>query len=1059
MNVLKEDINEYNDENERIKVYLKIKPSLASDKTFYNVSKDKKIISLLDNLTLDDQKKSKKIEVDKIFTNKEENSYIYEEIMRNCVKNSLNGENFTFISYGDSNSEKHQLLIGTPDCYENINNRGLLPRLLESYINKIDSNEILSDTISLNLSYILINNNNLIDLSQLMGRENKSLEKITKDELIKKYSKEIIINDKNINYLKSIKKAPIEKANDSLFFLLQILNLFYKLEANNSHFLNWSYFIIILYVTDNNGKTVSTLNFIIMPGNEVLIHKNTKTKTLLRNERRDSITLGLKTNAWDCFHTIEDILVFLDPKNLNEENKDNAKDKENKENKQIEIKSKLFHIIGNLAFDINNKEAQYYRKYVIIGSIYGNSGLIMNIKDTLQFLSQCQKFSRQKIPNKNRKEDIIDTTFFKEKLKAKNEQIYDLESKVKTQEAKLAELNTLMDNKEENLKALKANYKQQIDLLKEELGFEGDIDNLLKNDEKSKEYEYVLNIRKTTDNNHIKSMKIEELKQQIIKIETEIKQLKNILNLREEDVIMMEMLRTVQRAKANKLKDMEIRNIAGQQIENLEKQNKILEKKISFYKKEINLKQTLFNKLPEIFKQSAKSNTNIFKNRTNDSNNDSSLKIFERSNKSLRNIKNSEKKEIDVLLNKFENIYKQKQKEIIGLGNKFDNINNNFIEQKNRYLDELVCLYKSIINLIKLYKKTFLENSSIFMKKEKFDKLLYKEEKFISPITFPLLYQELGKIGYKHFQLNAKKIKSRPKIIKSKYYKNIIEDENNNIKNNQNNPNENNNTINFIDKNKRNERIYKIIEEIKDGNKQQKTDENIIPLNEIIEQKKKIFNGIVKKSHAQFISMSLEDIQIYSKKFSEKIDKIENFIKKYIGNINGKFDPSRENIIEIKEKLKILNTKINEIHLKYENNNIVFENGDKVIQRLKNENYLLKKKIIEFDKKQFSSTLSPIKHFSKFKTRNNSEKNNNNQVNNNYNNTILTTASSNFLNDNNPPNSTRGLIEHNFYSTINSKMTLDVNDNYLTIQNDFFQRRPTSSFIKINPYFIVSENL
>ena len=168
MNTLKEDKNEYEEENERIQVYLKIKPSLATDKIFYNVSKDNKSLLLLDNLTLDDHKKSKKVEVDKIFTSRDENSYIYEEVMRNCVKNSLNGDNYTFISYGDSNSEKHNLIIGTPDCYENINNRGLFPRLLESYINKIDSNEILSDTISLNLSYIMINENNLIDLTQFL---------------------------------------------------------------------------------------------------------------------------------------------------------------------------------------------------------------------------------------------------------------------------------------------------------------------------------------------------------------------------------------------------------------------------------------------------------------------------------------------------------------------------------------------------------------------------------------------------------------------------------------------------------------------------------------------------------------------------------------------------------------------------------------------------------------------------------------------------------------------------------------------------------------------------
>ena len=280
MNTLNEDVNEYTQDDERIRVYLKIKPSNPSDKIFYNVSKDKKILSFLDNITLDDHKKSKKVEVDKIFTNKEENSYIYEEVMLNCVKNSLDGENFTFISYGDSNSEKHQIIIGTPDCYENINHRGLFPRLLENYINKIESNEILSDTISLNLSYIMINNNNMIDLTQLMGLESKVLEKITREELIRKYSKEMK-TDHNINLLKTIKKTPVETANDPLFFLLQILNLLYKLEASRNHFLTWSYFIIIMYVTDNDGKTVSTINFIVLPGNELLIHRFPKKKVFL----------------------------------------------------------------------------------------------------------------------------------------------------------------------------------------------------------------------------------------------------------------------------------------------------------------------------------------------------------------------------------------------------------------------------------------------------------------------------------------------------------------------------------------------------------------------------------------------------------------------------------------------------------------------------------------------------------------------------------------------------------------------------------------------------------
>ena len=74
--------------------------------------------------------------------------HIYEEVILIYIKMCLDGENFTFISYRDSDSEKHQLIIGTSDSYESINNRGLFPRLFENDINKIESNEILIDTIS-----------------------------------------------------------------------------------------------------------------------------------------------------------------------------------------------------------------------------------------------------------------------------------------------------------------------------------------------------------------------------------------------------------------------------------------------------------------------------------------------------------------------------------------------------------------------------------------------------------------------------------------------------------------------------------------------------------------------------------------------------------------------------------------------------------------------------------------------------------------------------------------------------------------------------------------------
>ena len=1063
MNTLNEDVNEYTQDDERIRVYLKIKPSNPSDKIFYNVSKDKKILSFLDNITLDDHKKSKKVEVDKIFTNKEENSYIYEEVMLNCVKNSLDGENFTFISYGDSNSEKHQIIIGTPDCYENINHRGLFPRLLENYINKIESNEILSDTISLNLSYIMINNNNMIDLTQLMGLESKVLEKITREELIRKYSKEMK-TDHNINLLKTIKKTPVETANDPLFFLLQILNLLNKLEASSNHFLTWSYFIIIMYVTDNDGKTVSTINFIVLPGNELLIHRFPKKKSFLGSDKKDSISLNLKNNANEFFNTIEDIYTYLDIKE--NDNKNNKDENKNEKNKKNEIKSKLFNLIGKLSFDINNKEAQYYRKYIIVGSIFGNSGYVTYIKDTLYFLSQCKKFSGPKISNKNHNNNF-DCTFFNEKLKAKNDQIYDLESKLKTQETKVNELNLLMDSKEANLKALQENYKEQIKSLKNELGFKGDINNLLKQNVNSEEYEFTTRIRNTTENNKLKNLKIDELKQQISEIETVIQQLRTLLSIKENDATMLDIVRSVREAQEKKREEMDVRNTAGAKIEELRKKNKMLENKIKGFKNEICLKKKILNGLPEIFgkNMNVKKNINDLEIKIND--NDNTLKWFVNNNKEeINKIKTDAQNERKIIIDKYENILVQNKNSIKDIGNKLDNILIDFQNEKKGYLNELVLLYKYIINIINCYKKVFLSNCSVFVNKEKFDKILNKQEKDINPITFPLLYNELGKIGYDHFQLNNKKSRPKKKEIKSKYYKNIIEEDDIKLDDDEEKNNKGKSKINYMKKSQRDKKIYKIIDIVKNEiNNDNSLYQNLQPIsNEVIKKKENIFATIQRKPDNQLISMSKSDLKYFCNTNTEKIEEIEKFVHNYFeieGDVDN-FDPAKVRIDEIKKKIKIINNKIQVLSTKYINNNKKFENGDKIIQKLRNENHLLRKKIYDKDMRNLYNNFSPTIPNNRTKNINFNKTNNifklNAYNNNNYYNSILTSTSSHEgYNQLIKPNSTRLFSDINSTGGTNEKTERIYN---LTDNNfEFFKKRPISSINKINPYFLVAENL
>ena len=75
-----------------IKIYLKVKEPLNDDKPYYNINLENNIFTLYDPIIKSPSEKSAIFEFDKIFTQNNENSYIYEEICRDSVNNALNGE-------------------------------------------------------------------------------------------------------------------------------------------------------------------------------------------------------------------------------------------------------------------------------------------------------------------------------------------------------------------------------------------------------------------------------------------------------------------------------------------------------------------------------------------------------------------------------------------------------------------------------------------------------------------------------------------------------------------------------------------------------------------------------------------------------------------------------------------------------------------------------------------------------------------------------------------------------------------------------------------------------
>jgi hypothetical protein len=356
--------------SERLIVYLKVKEPNEKDKLYYNISEDKKLISLYDKVIKDESSKTQKIEVDKIFLDSENEQTIYNEICKNCIDDSIDGNNYTYISYGDSTSEKNELIVGN----NKKKTKGIYHLLLSDCYNKIKKNS----SLSLYLSFLMVNGSSLIDLSQLMRK--KSLESITEKDLIKKYGKEININDTDI--INDVKRTPCDNVEENTQF---ISNLFYslkKLEENDSNiFLSWSYFCLGIHIINKKSKrTVSTINLIIIPGNELLTTKITNPN----NAKKENI-LNTK-NVVELSYTIEDIIRHLSTQSINEKN-----DKENMN------RSKFMAVIGKIAFDVGNSEAQFDRKYRIIGSIYANTGLYYNTKDTLYFLFRCKKITRQKL--------------------------------------------------------------------------------------------------------------------------------------------------------------------------------------------------------------------------------------------------------------------------------------------------------------------------------------------------------------------------------------------------------------------------------------------------------------------------------------------------------------------------------------------------------------------------------------------------------------------------------------------------------------------------------------
>ena len=887
--------------DERLFVYLKVKEPSENDRLYYDISQDKKLISLHDKIIKNESSKTQRIEVDKVFDDSDNVENIYQEMSKHCINDCLQRKNYTYIFYGDSTSEKNEIFFGNEK-----NVKGFYYLLLKDLHKAMKQ----ASELTLNLSFLMVNGSILIDLTQLMEKK-KHLDSLSERDLINKFGKEININDTDI--IKDITKTQNDNVEENSKFIKNLFMTLKKMEENEGNrFISCSYFCFIFYIINKRTKrTISTVNCIIIPGNELLTTKITNPN----NAKRDNISNT--KNVVELSYTIEDIVRHLSTQSISEKN-----DTENMN------KSKFMAVIGKIAFDVGNLDHQFNRRYRILGSIFANTGLYYNTKDTLYFLFRCKKITRQKIDyemalslleqDKKRtsrkfylegssKDNLIinSKNELEEKLKLKDDQIYDLESKLKLQETKVAELNSRIEKKDENLKAIRNNYKMQIDCLKESMGFKGDVNILLSKDQYTKEYRYALNIRNTFKINRKKAEIIEKLEEKIKELNKEKARLKEMLENKTKEKKILRIINSNGDYKTDEeSEEMEEKiYFKNKTIQELQKRNEELEKQLELYNQENNSKISLIHNLPKVI------DSNITKLKTE------TIKIKEENEKNkkkfieeAKNINTKSEEERQKIISNYEKTLKQNKKEISNQGKIINEFEQKYSKEKSKVIDELLRLHKNLMNITYGYKNSFNDinpnilhkninnattnaTSILYMKKDEFEKILENEIKQINKNKYPLLFEYLKQ--------------------KNENFVDIIINGNNDIKEEK---------LNMTKKS-----------EIRDESEEK--------------QSFKFFEAHEKKTEIEIENMNKNQLIHYNKKFLERAAQIEEYLNNYIHYKKGyKLSEEEEaKISDYSNKLERANEILDDITEKYNKSKVYLQKNEQLINQLTKENTSLKK--------------------------------------------------------------------------------------------------------------------
>jgi len=958
-----------------VKSFLKIETPKVKDTLYYEVNSSKNIISLFDPIKKEPSDKSLNFEVDKIFTSENENSYIYEEICLNTIKEALEGISFSFISYGETSSNKLDLLIGNleEDC-SNINHHGIYPRLLGNLIKKIKLKENKSKKLSISLSYFLVYDNNLVDLSKF---NNIDLTNCNRDDLFNKAY--IIKNETDI--INKIDKTKIEKVEESLLFLKKVISFLKKLEKeSNEHLYSRSHICIVLYLTskkDNNINTISTISFILLNGSEHLYSGKTQ-KLISESKNETNINKSLVDAAkytLETQFTYETIYNCI--KSLNCLDKNGSTNNYNENNKKENyIFSQLTTVLYNICFCGDIKKLRFR----IIGTIFPNTGFYQSVKDTLMFLFECRSIMKKKKKINLDENNIIKIDPSQLIEKKKDDIIYDLENKVRNQKKIIKDLTENISKKENKIAFLQNSYIEQINIVKKRLNFPGDISVLISGDENTKEAKFVKEMREYQDCIKRNEGNIHILEKKLKIANEEISKLKNLNNIKNTDDTMINYYLSVQQGNEDKFKERKNIKLLYSQIEDLKKELNTRNKINEELKKEIKNKNDIIFNLPFSLKEpytpisnkgSLSKNTNNQDMQMNISGQGGSVieeKISElkdgQSNNNEKNVENKEKekseslqdndayysskikrinsehkKNIEILKQKYENLIKEKKDEFDDVKLNLEKMNDLKKKEIEYYKKEIIKYNEIFMRLISNYKRIFFSQMTpqcsvvtLKNKKEEFDNIILNIDKEINHINFPLLFKELETKNLLHMNATGEISNMRKAALQLKIMKN--------------------NNIN---------------EDKKVNENKIKLEDNVPPptIQQIQNVMKEATNeGKIVVNKDKLNEMSKEAIILHCLNLNKIMIEMENYLEKYAQYKRGFNIEQFENNINYKEnKISELNTKINklttnldeQIQSNYNNMNVI-QTQNRIIEKLRKE--ILNNNIMKNKKKNYNATMN-----------------------------------------------------------------------------------------------------